>query len=572
MSFAFALLFAFLLVLASGAILAMKFFFPHHRKVSFVLYVIGFIPFFYAIYEKKQDLLEYQEIAHAWISIFWVHALFLLVILFVSYVLFVLFPLSKNAFVNMDFDKIIKIMSKDRQTLFELNNILKSKFEKIDEDFFELNLEKISIDKKEKMEKFWFEYLEIMFKIRMLRNKYKTFFVLDSNKFKNLYKEAFLNGYYAFTMQNFYSLQLYKHVKDNNMKTFLNQNNQDAGFSVNMFDKTVDSLTKFSEIIRLNIGRIFFKILKNEKLVPLDLEKNINFFLSTVDKNTSFYARLLIVKPLKLVEKIAYKFWYPVQKRLAIRISKIKTTLRENHINEKVINRYRNEFKPCDIFLERKEWRITNIGIPGFWTHSAMYLGKLSELDKFFDGTKELNGSKFSEYIKHNFPEVFKKIIDKDKNNFEFSVIESIRDGVVFTSLEYSANVDSLAVLRVKNLSKSQRLKIVLNAFKYYGTPYDFNYSFTRYDGMLCSELIYKSYQGVSNMNVEFEYINGEPVVTPNMFAKKFAKEYNTKSEELKLVLFLDGDEKDKIARKKGKKSFVETWKRPMWHIVKDYF
>ncbi len=572
MSFIFPLIFAVFLVVVSGVILAMKFFFPHHRKISLFMYIIGWIPFFYAVFNRKKDFLEYQQIIHTWIALFWVHILFLLAIVLTSYVLFILFPLARNEFVNKEYEESISLILEDRKKLLNLNESFKKLFNDKMNSFFQLDLKNNPSKKKEEIEEFWFEFLEAMFKIRMFRNRYKTFFVLNSEKDKNLYKEAFLNGYYAFTMQNFYSLKISKLVTDINMKTFLNQDNKEQGFSIGMLSKITNNLTKFSELIPLNIGRIFYSILKRDELIPLNIKKDIDVFLRSTDENTSFYAKLIIVKPLSFVENTAYKLWYPIQKRLALRISKIKISLRKNLINERVINKYRDKFEPCDIFLERKEWRITNIGIPGFWTHSAMYLGEMSDLDGFFNGIKDLNGVSFSKYVENNFPNIFYKFSSNDENKFKFSVIESARDGVVFTSLEYTTKADSLAVLRLKKLSKEQKFKIILNAFKYYGTPYDFNYSFARYDGILCSELIYKSYQGISNINIDLDYINGEPIVTPNMFAKKFAKEYNTKNEELKLVLFLDGDEKGRIANRKGRRDFIETWRRPMWHIVKDYF
>ncbi len=572
MNFVFLLIITLILVIASGIILAMKAFFPNHRKIALVLYVTSWIFFLWAVSKRIEELLTYKQIIYAWVSVYWIHGLFLLLIMFFSYILFVLFPLSRNEFVNKDFDEIIDEIIKDREILFELNKSLKEKFDNLETDFFVLDLKKNIKERKEKLEEFWFDYIEKIFKIRMLRNKYRTFFVLDSTETKNLYKEAFLNGYYAFTMQHFYTLILSSRVRDKNMKTFLNQDNRSKGFSIDMFDRLTSKLTNFSELLRLNMGRLFYKILKRNDTIEEKIRKDIDGFLKNVDKNMSFYARLIIVKPLNVIEGTLYKLWYPIQKSLAVRVSKIKITLRQNHINEKLIRKYKNKFKPCDVFLERREWCMTNIGIPGFWTHSALYLGTLEELDVFFRGIKKLKGMKFSEYLEINFPKIYKDFNKKDEHGFNLSTLEAIKDGVIFTSLEYTASVDSLVVLRVKQLSKEQRLEIILNAFKYHGTPYDFNFSFAREDGLLCSELVYKSFQEVLDLGLDFTYINGEPIITPNMFAKKFANEYHKKNSKFKLVLFLDGDEKEKIAHKKGEKEFLETWERPSWHVVKDYF
>ncbi len=67
-------------------------------------------------------------------------------------------------------------------------------------------------------------------------------------------------------------------------------------------------------------------------------------------------------------------------------------------------------------------------------------------------------------------------------------------EGVIFTTLEHSADCDSLAALRPR-LPRREKAQAILRAFHYAGRPYDFNFDFGTDAELVCTELIYKAYE-----------------------------------------------------------------------------
>ncbi len=285
----------------------------------------------------------------------------------------------------------------------------------------------------------------------------------------------------------------------------------------------------------------------------------------------------------KVVKETAYSALFPVQKGVAnwagnIRVKRSGVAL----ISDKQIHEMSLLFEPGDILLERREWYLTNVGIPGFWPHAALYIGTAKERQHYFDDeavgkwvkSNGVDSGDFEQLLQKTNATAYKKSLEPDHYKQESGdatrVIEAIANGVVFTSLEHSAAADSIAALRPR-LSKLEVAKAILKAFKYAGRPYDYNFDFLTDNSMVCSELVYKSYQPDENqkgLNLPLRSMAGKLIMPANEIARLYANQFGTEQQQMDLILFLDGDEYSKKSIKSTDEAFRKSWHRPKWHII----
>jgi uncharacterized protein YycO len=141
-----------------------------------------------------------------------------------------------------------------------------------------------------------------------------------------------------------------------------------------------------------------------------------------------------------------------------------------------LVNTMIAQLQPGDILLEKTPFTLTDKTIPGHFGHAAMYIGTADQLEALgMTGSIEV-----------------KKHLAKIKGGS--GVVEALRDGVQLNSLHAFMNIDDVAVLRPKHLSKEQQIKAVKIALGNLGKRYDFNFDVNTTETIVCSELVYMAY------------------------------------------------------------------------------
>ena len=137
-----------------------------------------------------------------------------------------------------------------------------------------------------------------------------------------------------------------------------------------------------------------------------------------------------------------------------------------------------------------------------------------------------------------------------------------------FQSLETSARCDYLGVIR-PNLPKPEKFEAILGAFAHHGKPYDLNFDFTTDNALVCSELVYKAYQGAGPLPLTPEIISGRRLLPPNRLAEQ-AVAHMGEDKAFSFVLFLDAIEKSDTIVEHDAKAFAASWQRPKWDVMQE--
>ena len=274
-----------------------------------------------------------------------------------------------------------------------------------------------------------------------------------------------------------------------------------------------------------------------------------------IDRNRARFDQLL-----RRVKADAYDPVYAAQSLVSTWIGDTRLVGRPSFISHQQVKSIQPLLRPGDILLERRNWFASNAFLPGFWPHAALYVGTPADLEKLgllrrgADGTWSASDLCVTKHL----ADYLRPAHDGEPN----TVVESVSEGVIFNSLTESMGADYVAVLRPR-VPDAQKAAALLRAFSHVGKPYDFEFDFSSSDKLVCTELVYQSYEGLLRLDPYMQQIVGRPAIPALQFCRKFASERGTPQQELEFVLFLDAVPATGGARLAGEDEFCASADRP---------
>jgi hypothetical protein len=282
----------------------------------------------------------------------------------------------------------------------------------------------------------------------------------------------------------------------------------------------------------------------------------------------------------KIVRSAADAAWLPVQTGVSEWMGDTKVyRVGRSLISPAQVEGLQKLLIPGDVLVERREWYLSNVGLPGFWSHAALYLGTATDRRATFGNDPDVQAwvraqgepsGDFETLLAGRHPEINGEGFPaSDKKPVR--VIEAISEGVTLTTLEHTADCDSIGVLRPRR-SLLERAQALVRALHYEGRPYDFEFDFATDAELVCTELVYKAYeprQGYAGLKFELTEMLGRLLLPANEIVRQHAASEGTPGQQFDLVCFLDGQERAKQAVEASAAIFNASWQRPKWHVLK---
>jgi len=140
--------------------------------------------------------------------------------------------------------------------------------------------------------------------------------------------------------------------------------------------------------------------------------------------------------------------------------------------------------QPGDVVVTRHDDALTNLFLPGYWPHAALFIGE------HFDPAS-LDETQRSGAIEG-----------------QPCFLESLKDGVRVRPFTATLGVDELVVLR-PGLGQEERLQGIRKALQHAGKGYDFLFDFSTSERLVCTEVIYRAYHGIGRVRYELREVGG---------------------------------------------------------------
>jgi Permuted papain-like amidase enzyme, YaeF/YiiX, C92 family len=167
------------------------------------------------------------------------------------------------------------------------------------------------------------------------------------------------------------------------------------------------------------------------------------------------------------------------------------------------LTKLRSLLQPGDVLLVRADGKLTSSLLPGFWTHVAIYLGNRRLLEPL-----EISSHPYVALHWNSIPE----------GNDSVCVIEARPPAVMISTIERCLYADHVLAVRPK-VSREDLRSSLCEAFGHMKKRYDFKFDFRATSRIVCTELVYRSFDGKGAIKIPLVRLLGRFTLTCDQLA-----------------------------------------------------
>lgn len=424
----------------------------------------------------------------------------------------------------------------------------------------------------------WWQVFEPILAIDELKSRYAGWYGLDYSKHARLHARGFALSFSALCAQVDAGLRLLAALDQKPLLPVLfDEAMPQLGLPARTFSGLRQHLGRARDLLLVPLGNEWFErwiaahLTLDDTLTPL--VKLLHPLRQSARTRVLTPTATGVENKLDVIKSALFERWFPVQKNLATwagdtRVAELDRRL----ISDAQLADLKAKLEPGDVLLERRNWYLSNIGLPGFWPHAALFVGSQTQILQALSADVEVRrtfGDLGAHFAKAH-PKAWASLAERDHAGHEHNVIEAISEGVSSASLEHSCAADYVAALRPR-VTPLMRARAIERALGYWGRPYDFNFDFATDDQVVCSELVVKAYESAADcpgLTVPYVELVGRRAVAPTEIARHFRDHLGKPEQQLDFVYFLEGREREHKAVVANAEALATTCERPKWDIV----
>jgi hypothetical protein len=161
--------------------------------------------------------------------------------------------------------------------------------------------------------------------------------------------------------------------------------------------------------------------------------------------------------------------------------------------------------RPGDVLIVRKEFAATNYFLPGYWPHAALFLGRASDLASCGIADHEHVRPRVAKLVEAT--PITAVLVPNQSDAWSDGaehpcVLEAMKDGVKIRSINSALNSDSVVIIRPL-LPPNDIACALTQAMMHEGKPYDFDFNFCASHRLVCTEVVYRAYEGVAGVQFD---------------------------------------------------------------------